>query len=111
MKGLVGGRIRCRVRITGTYKGNYWEYIDPPDHPGSQFVIPPQTGENQTDEWDLSEYWWTDGNMYCDCCRSRFIGLDLDCSSDEICITKIEPLDKEYPTLYLNETIDEDISS
>ncbi len=94
---LDDGRIQCRVKITGTFRGKPFEYIDPEDSGGSQYIWP---------DGDPSTFWWTDGNYSCDCNRWRFAGVEeLDCG-EEICIDKIEPIDYDAEPLVLNETIE-----
>jgi hypothetical protein len=95
MKILDDGRVRCRVKITGTFKGKPFEYIDPENTDGSQFYH--QDG-------DPSTFWWTYGNYACDCNRAQFVGLaGLECGGT-INIDKIEPIDHDGETLELNET-------
>lgn len=92
---------QCRVKITGTYKGKPFVYIDPEDSQGSQFI----SADN-----DPSTFWWTDGNYSCDCNRSRFVPLDMieeekvGRCGDEIYIDTVEPLDNRLPMLVLNES-------
>ena len=95
------GRIQCRVKITGTYRGSPWEFIDPEDSDGSQFIDA---------DGDPSSFWWTEGNFGCDCNRAKFLpeawGVEDDCGT-LIKMDKIEPIDKELAqyTLELNETL------
>ena len=96
---LQDGRKRCRVKITGTYKGEPWEYTDPPSHPGSQFIWP---------DGDNSSYWWSEGNMGCDCNRARFAGVEKEDCGGDICIDSIVPLDPDLPALHLNESAEDD---
>ncbi len=71
MEILNDGRIRFRVKITGHIKGVLFEYTDPEGSEGSQFVHPPDAEGNI----GLSEYWWSEGNMACDCNRSEFVNV------------------------------------
>ena len=97
MKRSDNGTIQCRVKITGTFRGKLYEYVDSEDHPGSQFIW---------SNGDPSTRWWTDGNMSCDCNRGRFIGIhDMECG-ETINIDTIEPVDYDGPMLTLNETRD-----
>lgn len=103
MQVLDDGRIRCRVRITGTYKGNAFEYTDPEDDEGSQFIWP---------NGDPSTFWWSEGNMACDCNRAKYLpeawGVEDECGH-EICIDRIEPVDYDGPVLELNETVESSV--
>lgn len=113
-----GEQTRCRVKITGTFRGRPFEYVDPPDSEGSQFLWL----EDPDDK--VSEYWWTDGNFGCDCNRARFVnfleseypelfeeksygamgaGVTFRCGH-EILIDAIVPLDPALPALILNES-------
>ncbi len=98
MKVLPDGTIRCRARITGSYRGYAWVYEDPPNAEGSQYIHP---------DGDPSTFWWAQGNLACDCNRARFVpekwGIEEECG-DEILIDKIECLDYDGPVLELNET-------
>ena len=97
MRQLDDGRIQCRVKITGTFRGEPYEYVDPEDHPGSQFIWP---------DGGSSDWWWSDGNMSCDCNRGEFVGIeDMECG-ETINIDMIEPIDYDGPTLELNDTRD-----
>ena len=100
MQKLDDGRINCRVKITGTYKGKPFEYIDPEGVEGSQYIWP---------DGDPSTFWWAEGNMACDCNRSYFLpeewGVSNECG-DEILIDTIVPVDYDGPSLELNETVD-----
>lgn len=89
MKVLEDGSIQCRARITGTYQGMPFVYEDPEGDEGSQYYDA---------EGDPSTYWWAEGNFSCDCNRSQFVGVDLDCG-DEIFIDTIAPID--YPGVIL----------
>lgn len=103
---LPDGRIQCRVKIIGSYRGEKFEYIDPENSDGSQFF---------SEDGDPSTYWWSEGNYSCDCNRSEFLSEELfgkweknsginECG-DEILIDEIVPLD--YPDgriLKLDET-------
>lgn len=97
MEILEDGRVNCRVKIIGTYKGRPFEYVDP-EGVGSQFICP---------DGDPSTGWWTDGNMACDCNRSVFLpeewGVE-DVCGHEILIDRIEPIDYDAPPLILNES-------
>ena len=97
MKILEDGRINCRVKITGTYHGRPFEYIDP-EGCYSQFIWP---------NGDPSSLWWSEGGMRCDCARSYLLpeewGIELDCG-EEIMIDSIEPIDYNGPVLHLNES-------
>ncbi len=95
MKALDDGRINCRVRITGTFQGKPFEYIDPEDSDGSQYIWP---------DGDPSTYWWAEGNFSCDCNRWDFVGdEEMECG-ETICIDQIEPIDYDGPILFLDET-------
>lgn len=106
MKVLKDGRIQVRVKITGTFEGKPWEYTDPTDDEGSQYIWP---------NGDPSTYWWSEGNMACDCNRRHYAhpGKDLAADADNPCgdtisIDRIEPVEGEdLPTLVLNETTGE----
>lgn len=100
-----GKRIRCRVRIEGTFLGMPWFYEDPQDSDGSQVIW--------VEENDPSDFWWREGNMACDCNRYEFLPGNLqaihsgDCGH-EIMIDTIIPIEGErLPVLYLNESIPE----
>jgi len=95
MKVLDDGRVNCRVKITGTFHNQEFEYIDPEDAEGSQYIWP---------DGDPSTSWWTDGNFSCDCNRARFVGLDYMPCGETINIDVIEPIDFDGPILELNET-------
>ena len=96
MKILDDGRINCRVKITGTFKGQPFEYTDPESTPGSQFY---------DRDGDPSRFWWAEGNFSCDCNRGQFVGLDeMECG-ETINIDKIEPIDFDGKTLELNESL------
>jgi hypothetical protein len=92
--------IPYRARITGAYKGVLFVFEDP-EHLYSNYFW---KGEN-----DPSEFWWSDGNMACDCNRSRFLPEGLfrdirDKCGEDIQIEYIEPIeDKAIPVLFLNE--------
>ena len=98
MKFLKDGRIQCRCRIVGSYRGHPFEFVDAEDSDGSQFI--------QADG-DPSTWWWTEGNFGCDCNRSTFLpyawGVPDDCGH-EIKIDRIEPIDYPGPVLELNES-------
>lgn len=94
MKVFPDGRIQCRVRITGTYQGKPFVYEDPKDDEGSQFYD--ADGEPST-------HWWSEGNMSCDCNRSKFVKVDLDCG-DGILIDTIAPIDYSGTILLLMES-------
>lgn len=98
MQVLEDGRIRCRVRITGTYQGRGFNYVDPEGVNGRQFIEP---------DGDPSTFWWSEGNMSCDCNRAALLPPEWNVSrecGDEICIERIEPIDYDGPVLELNET-------
>ena len=103
MKKLDDGRIRCRVKIVGTYNGKPFEYIDPEDSEGSQFYWPP---DKDNPEYEPSESWWSVGNMSCDCNRCEYVGVDLDCGHTIFIdrIKCIEDTDVILPPLILNES-------
>ena len=127
MKVLADGRLQVRVKITGTFRGQPWEYTDPDTCDGSQFLWPPGTHEDQGDdelnakEWGCSYYWWASGNMACDCNRAEFLppemfaaiyGMpiekmafeDFRCG-EEILIDEIVPIEGDIrPILCLNES-------
>lgn len=98
---LKDGRIQCRVKITGTWNGKLWEFTDPENMSGSQFIHP---------DGDTSEFWWSEGNMSCDCNRIHFIPWATDTDrdgvgcGDYILIDSIVPIDPSLPSLYLNES-------
>jgi hypothetical protein len=101
MKRLKDGRVNCRVRITGTFQGEPFEYVDPEGHDGSQYIWP---------DGDPSTYWWSEGNFSCDCNRAEFVGVEhMECG-ETICIDRIEPIDFDGPVLELNETVQGDRS-
>jgi len=89
------GRVRVMCRITGSYKGEHWEYVD--TEYASLYVWPEGTEDR------LGRFWWTEGNGSCDCNRGQFIGKELPCGY-EVMIDRIVPLDSYYPALELNET-------
>ena len=95
MKTLDNGKVQCRCRITGTYKGKTFVYTDPEGSDGSQFI---------DDSGDPSTYWWTEGNFACDCNRSEFLpdefGHDGECGNS-IVIKKIECVDYDGPVLFI----------
>jgi hypothetical protein len=98
------GQNQVRCRIVGTVKGRPFEFIDPDDSSGSQFIW-----GNGDDPPDLSLHWWSEGNMACDCNRRTFLPDELkqlvpDECGDLICIDRIEPLVEGWPSLVLNET-------
>lgn len=100
MKVLEDGRIQCRVRITGTYKGQPFEYVDPEGEDGSQFIQP---------DGDPSTYWWSEGNFGCDCNRYYLLPEEWGVT-DENCghmikIDMIQPIDYDGPTLHLQESL------
>lgn len=115
MTTLKDGTVQCRVKITGTFRGIPFEYIDPPDYDGSQFLW---------SDGDKSFYWWSYGNMACDCNRVKFLPeelkpLILKRTSEnyadepfvddplcgyEILIDRIEPIDFPEEVLILDET-------
>lgn len=94
-----------RVKITGTYRGQSWEYIDSPDGEGSAFVYAP--GEYfGNEEWLPGDYWFSEGNFSCDCNRGRFVfGDKYDCDNAqcgrEINIDRIEPIEQPIPGVVL----------
>lgn len=102
---LDDGQIKCRVRIHGSYLGISFVHEDDED-PGdwSQYIWP----ENTEDE--ISGYWWSEGNMSCDCNRHRFLPEYLQAMhneekcGEEIYIDRIVPFDKCLPVLELNES-------
>lgn len=97
MKVLDDGRVQCRVKIVGTCldTGEVFEYIDPEDSEGSQFYWP---------NGDPSTFWWSEGNMSCDCNRGLFVGIDDKGCGSTICIDTIEAIDFDGKILELNET-------
>lgn len=106
MKSWVEGdgnvRIQCRVRIEGEYDGIPFVYEDPLESEGSQFFW-------IDGETDPSTYWWTEGNMACDCNRIGFMPAELQklhpggCG-EAIHLRKIIPLEGEnLPVLNLDE--------
>ncbi len=95
MKVLEDGSINCRVKITGTFHGKPFEYVDPEGSEGSQYVWP---------NGDPSTFWWAEGNLSCDCNRARFIGDEEMKCGNTIHIDEIEPIDYDGPILFLNET-------
>lgn len=109
MKLLDDGRIQVRVRITGTFRGERWEYVDPDDRDGSQFIWPKD--KCWSDDEIVSRYWWYDGNMSCDCNRWKFLPSHLqelcpeENCGEEICIDRIEPVEGDTSlVLVLNDT-------
>jgi hypothetical protein len=90
---LADGRINCRVKITGTYKGERFVYTDP-EGVYSQYYLP---------DGNPSRFWWEEGNMACDCNRGVFIDADLDCGNT-VCIDTIEPLNYDGDVLRLDES-------
>jgi hypothetical protein len=100
MRVLEEGRIVCRVRITGSYKGRPFVYTDPIGSDGSQYIW--KSG-------DPSTYWWKVGNFSCDCNRRQFVPKDWDvpegCGKN-ILINKIQPIDYDGPVLELNEALE-----
>lgn len=127
MKVLDDGRLQVRVKITGTFRGQPWEYTDPDTREGSQFLWPPGSHDDYGDdeinarEWGNSYYWWASGNLACDCNRAKFLppemffalyGVSIEemtlsdfrCG-DEILIDEIVPIEGDIrPALCLNET-------
>jgi hypothetical protein len=120
-KVVIRGQTAVRVRIEGTYLGRKWVYEDEPERKGSQFLWPGDEEGNP----DLSEYWWSEGNMGCDCNRYVFLPDDLKAEYDKlhpraeddwegfgtcgetIRIDSIIPLDPDLAekyALYLNES-------
>lgn len=96
--------IPYRIRIEGSYKGTPWVYEDPPGTKSS-FYWP--------EDNDPSDFWWRDGNMSCDCNRTRFLPANItkdwtednftQCGGD-ILIKRIIPIDDStIPILELNE--------
>ncbi|MCP3685358.1 MAG: hypothetical protein GY861_22130 [bacterium] len=116
MKEIDSDRIQVRVRIEGTYDyGDFMNYKpfvyeDSSIEEGSQFYFKPHTDNNDTDKFKPYEYWWTDGNMGCDCNRCKFVRIDdLKCG-DTIYIDRVISLETykgiELPILELNESIE-----
>ena len=123
----IDNRITCRVKMTGTFRGIAWEYMDPPDLE-SQYIWLGESGTYAAG--DPSDYWWRDGNMSCDCNRECYLpekmkamlrrrgpnspheeGQDefIVCG-EEIKIDLIEPIGKgpsgeTLPSLWLCETV------
>jgi hypothetical protein len=108
---LGDGRIRCRVKITGTFRGRVWEYVDPEDSEGSQFIWP----EDEDGNVDPSQFWWSEGNMGCDCNRRSFLPDEMkdeigeiQCGDlikiDEIIPVERGPNGEELPSLELWES-------
>lgn len=91
------GQHQYRVRVIGTYEGNPFTYEDPPECKGSSFV------HNRGDLIDPSSFWWSGGNMSCDCNRDSFVGKSLECG-DDVKVERVEPIDENWPTLILNES-------
>lgn len=102
---LPDGRIDCRARIEGTYKGQPFVFEDPPGET-SQFISP---------SGDPATWWWTEGNMGCDCNRLRFLGatpetypelFDAETGEEQcgetIMLHRITPLDPRLPILDLD---------
>ena len=101
MKILDDGRIQGRVRIIGSYHGNQFEYIDPDNCDGSQYW-----NSTEHNGYEPSEFWWSEGNMSCDCNRGFLIGKTLECGN-EIRIDRIECIEETeqgLPALVLNES-------
>lgn len=93
-------RIVCRCTISGKFNGREFTYQD---------------AENET-EWsqyiwlennDPSRFWWEEGNMACDCNRSRYLPDgwidEIECGG-QIEIYSVIPFDDCLPKLYLETT-------
>jgi hypothetical protein len=99
MKVLEDGRIQCRVRIPGEYKGERFVYEDKEGDDGSQYIWP---------DGDASQYWWQDGNFSCDCNRWGFLPEHLKKVHDgkcghEIILFRIIPIEGDnLPILELD---------
>lgn len=96
-----GQRVQCRVMIIGSYRGETFVYEDPKESDGSQYIWKESN--------DPSEFWWSEGNMACDCNRIEFMPEHLqkqhsgECGH-EIKIQSITPVEGvDLPTLQLNE--------
>ncbi len=72
MKVIGPNRLQVRVKITGTLYGNPFEWSDPPGSDGQQFISPAPDSDGNI---DISEYWWAEGNMSCDCNRLKYAGV------------------------------------
>jgi hypothetical protein len=77
-----------RGRITGTYEGRPFLYVDPPE--AASVLLDP--------DGTIDSYWWEEGNMACDCNRGVFVGRRLDCG-ETIRLTRVEVLG--HPDVYL----------
>lgn len=97
---LPDGRVNCRVRIEGTYQGKPWVYVDPPGE-RSQYIWPPDEGGNI----DPSEYWWSEGNMSCDCNRQNYLPDEMCPKEDMPCGNTIR-IDRIIPLHDANLTLD-----
>lgn len=131
MRVLDDGRIECRVRIRGTFRGEPFEYVDPDgqdvdgdEQHGSQFIWPAGVVSDIENGPDPSTWWWSEGNMGCDCNRDYLLpehmrkllpkrsnSPDEDgcLCGHEILIDSIEPVEcgpngERLPSLFLNET-------
>lgn len=95
---LPDGRINCRVRIEGEYQGKPFTYIDPLGCEGSQYIWPADEEGNI----DPSSFWWSEGNMACDCNRRMFLPPEVEATVPDGCghkirINHIVPLDSRLP--------------
>ena|GEM_PF-6401207 len=102
MRYLDGGdRIQCRARIEGRYDGEDFIYEDAPDADGWYFYW--------MEDKNPSTFWWSEGNMSCDCNRHNFLPPHLqekhngECGG-QIRLKRIIPLEGEnLPVVELNE--------
>jgi len=111
MRVLDDGRINCKVRIEGSYKGENFIYEDEDDQFGSQYIWPAENcdgdDEQEINDNRASRYWWEEGNLGCDCNRCRFLPPHMEHSGDcghTITINKIIPIEGDnLPILILND--------
>lgn len=104
----MSNRVQARCRITGTFRGKPWEYVDPPGAAGAQWIDLDYYGDV-----DPSTYWWSEGNFACDCNREMFLPDDmaenLPTGGESRCgelihIDRIVPIDRpDLPALILGE--------
>lgn len=95
METLKDGRICCRARVQGVYRGKPFDYTEPEGEDGSYYLLP---------DGDPSTFWWADGNMSCDCNRGRFVGENIEECGEDILIDTVSPVEFEGPILRLNES-------
>jgi hypothetical protein len=93
--------LRSRLQIIGVFEGEKFEYRTPDAWPL------PDGGLSE------DEFWWSEGNMSCDCNRCVFVGFEIndwECSEGRVLIDRIEALDFECEPLILNESSTSDVS-